>query len=144
MVIKCHNRVEGTEIGDWTSELEQDLTAESILPSISTSIPTPFQPIHHQTKIFPPPCLTVGWVILSESASPAFFHTYWCPSDPILLILVSSDNKSFFQSSTVQFWYLRAKLNMAFLCQALSKGFASTTALIRCCFKVFLTVLNET
>src|SRR6267154_588040 len=82
----------------------------SIFPSTSISIPTPFQPIHpHTIRLFPPPCLTVGVVVRSEMDSPFCFHTYNFPSDPILFIFVSSDHKTLFQSSTVQFSCLFAK-----------------------------------
>src|SRR5882724_8915371 len=34
----------------------------SIIPCTSVSFLTPFHPIHpHTIKLFPPPCLTVGW-----------------------------------------------------------------------------------
>src|SRR5271154_3578312 len=53
------------------------------------SFPTPFHPIHpHTMRLFPPPCLTVGVVVLSESGSPFCFQVYTLPSDPILLIFV--------------------------------------------------------
>jgi len=73
----------------------------------STSFPTPFQPIDPQTiRWFPPPCLTVGAVVQSDCGSPHFFQTYTFPSDPILLIFVSSVHNTLFQSSIVQFsWY---------------------------------------
>src|SRR5882672_1589475 len=74
-----------------------------ILPSTSASCPTPFQPIHPHTMMFPPPNLTVPCTSLSIKPSPTFFHTHYFPSDPILLILVSSDQMTLFQSSTVQF-----------------------------------------
>src|SRR6266550_6640292 len=59
-----------------------------MFPCTSISFPTPFQPIHPQTiRLFPPPCLTVGVVVQSDTGSPHCFHTYIFPSDPILLIL---------------------------------------------------------
>src|SRR5882724_6067683 len=43
---------------------------ESMIPCISVSFPTPFHPIHpHAIRLFPPPCLTVGVVVLSENGS---------------------------------------------------------------------------
>ena len=47
-------------------------------------------------------------VILTESSHPFFFQKYDLPSDPILLILVSSDHNTHFQSPNIQFsWYLQ-------------------------------------
>src|SRR5882724_767661 len=43
----------------------------SMIPCTSVSFPTPFHSIHpHTIRLFPPPCLTVGVVVLSESGSP--------------------------------------------------------------------------
>src|SRR5215471_5850420 len=50
----------------------------------------------------PPPNFTVSFTSLSLKPSPAFFHAHILPSDPSLLILVSSDHTTVFQSSTVQ------------------------------------------
>ena len=48
-----------------------------ILPWTSTSVPTPFQPMHsHTMRLFPPLCLTVGWY--SGPIKNAF--TSWFPS----------------------------------------------------------------
>src|SRR6266568_8469968 len=104
----------------------------SILPSTSATYPTPSQPIHPHTMIFPPPNLTVPCTSLSISPSPAFFHTHCFPSDPILLILVSSDQITLFHSSTVHSFSLRAKANLFFLCAAVNNGFF-----------FFVTALNE-
>src|SRR3979490_1913336 len=70
-------------------------------------LPHPIPPHTPQTiKLFPPPCLTVGVVVLSDTGSPCCFQTYTFPSDPILLIFVSSVHNTLFQSSKVQFsWY---------------------------------------
>src|SRR5882724_1119827 len=47
----------------------------SMIPCTSVSFPMPFHPIHPHTKrLFPPPCLTVGVVVLSESGSPFCFQ----------------------------------------------------------------------
>src|SRR3979490_137656 len=88
-----------------SSKISQYCTA-SMFSCTSISFPTPFQPIHPQTiKLFPPPCLTVGVVVLPDTGSPCCFQTYPFPSDPILLIFVSSVHNSL-QSSKVQFsWY---------------------------------------
>jgi len=117
----------------------------SILPSTSLKTPTPFHPIHPQTISEPPPNLTVPLTSLEISPSPFFFHTYSCPSDPILLILVSSDHITLLQSSTVQCWYLRAKANLFFLWPVESNGFFFfTTAFNEASLRVFLTVWEET
>src|SRR6266478_637483 len=96
-------------------------------------------------RLFPPPCLTVGVVVLSDSGSPFFFQVYALPSDPILLILVSSDHKILFQSSTVQFsWYL-ANLRHSSLWTFLRRGrFLLTTARKSSCLSAFLTVWGVT
>ena len=60
----------------------------------------------HKTPYHAPPCLTVGVIVWSDINSPHCFQTYTFPSDPILLIFVSSNHNTLFQSSTVQFsWY---------------------------------------
>src|SRR5882724_755807 len=47
----------------------------AMTPCTSVSFPTPFHPIHpHTIRLFPPPCLTVGVVVLSESGSPFCFQ----------------------------------------------------------------------
>ena len=117
----------------------------SILPSTSANTPTPFHPIHSHTIRFPAPNLTAGVVVLSESGSPFFFHTYWCPSDPNLLILVSSDQITLFQSSTVYFLYFSAMYSLCFLWAAVRRGFlALITALKSDFFREFLTVWGWT
>ena len=84
-----------------SSKISQYCTA-SIFPYTSISVPTPFQLIYPQIiKLFPPPCLTVGVVVLSDTDSPCCFQTYTFPSDPILLSFVSSVHNTLFQSSTV-------------------------------------------
>ena len=65
----------------------------SIFPSTSLKTPTPFHPIQPQTISDPSPNLTVPLTSLEISPSPFLFHTY---SDPILLILVSSDRITLF------------------------------------------------
>ena len=55
-------------------------------------------------------------VILTESSPTFFFQKYDLPSDPILLILVSSDHKTPFQSPNIQFsWYLQKKIRCSSL-----------------------------
>ena len=92
-----------------SSKFLQYYTA-SIFPSTSVSFPTPFQPMHPHTMRLFPPCLTVGVVVLSKSGVPLSFQLYTLPFDPILLIFVSSDHRTLFQSSTVQFSYFWADL----------------------------------
>src|SRR6266850_1889661 len=75
-----------------SSKISQYCSA-SMFPCTSISFPTTFQPIQPQTiRLFPPPCLTVGMVVQSDTGSPCCFqtYTYSFPSDPILLIFVSS------------------------------------------------------
>src|SRR3979490_938666 len=68
-----------------SSKISQYCTA-SIFSCTSISFPTLFQPIHPQTiKLFPPPCLTVGVMVLSDTGSPCFFQTYTFPSDLCLI-----------------------------------------------------------
>src|SRR5882762_451557 len=70
-----------------SSRISQYCSA-SITPCTYTSFPTPFQPIDPQTiRLFPPPCLTVGVVVWSDSGSPHFFQTYTFPSDQSYLSL---------------------------------------------------------
>src|SRR6266850_834357 len=128
----------------WSSKMDTYWSA-SIFPSTSARWPTPFHPIQPHTMMFPPPNLTVPCTSLSISPSPACFHTHSLPSDPNLLILVSSDQITLFQSSTVHSLYFWAKANLAFLCLPLSKGFFFfTTALNECFFKTLLIVCEET
>src|SRR5271156_912044 len=88
-----------------SSKISQYCTT-SIFHTTSVSFPTPFQPMHpHTMRLFPPSCLTVGVVVLSESGVPFSFQVYTLPSDPILLIFVLSDHRTLFQSSTVQFFW---------------------------------------
>src|SRR5882757_4409360 len=116
----------------------------SILPSTSASCPTPFQPIHPHTMMFPPPNFTVPWTSLSINPSPTCFHTHCFPSDPILLILVSSDQITLFQSSTVHSLCLKAKANLFFLCATVSNGFFFfVTAFNEFFLSKFLTVCEE-
>ena len=86
-----------------------------ILSSTSLKIHIPFHPMQPYTISEPPPNLTIFWTSLAISPSPLLFHTYSCPSDPILLILVLFDHITLFQSSTVLYIYLRAKANLLFL-----------------------------
>ena len=116
-----------------------------ILPSTSASCPTPSHPIQPHTMIFPPPNLTVLWISLSISLSPTCFHSHYFPSDPSLLILVSSDQTTLFQSSIVHSWYFKAKAKCFFLCIVVSNGlFFFVTALSECLLRTFLTVCEET
>src|SRR5215813_958429 len=59
----------------------------------------------------------------SVSALPGFFHAHLRPSDPIRLILVSSDQTTRSQSSTVQCWYRTAKSIRCRRCLGKSRGF---------------------
>ena len=116
-----------------------------IFPSTSASLPTPSQPIQPHTIMFPPPNFTVPCTSRSISPWPTCFQTHCFPSDPILLILVSSDQIILFQSSTVQFWYFKAKAKRFLRCTAESSGFFFfVTAFNECCLRTWHTVYEET
>ena len=87
----------------------------------------------------------VGVVVWSDKGSPLVFHTYTFPSDPILLILVSSQHNTLFQSSTVQFSWSLANLSLHCRCVALSIGTFFFVAEWRpASFSILLTVWDET
>src|SRR3954465_1214629 len=93
--------------------------------------------------IFPPPNLTVPWTSLSINPCSACFYIHCFPSDPNLLILVSSDQITFYQSSRVHSLCFKAKTNYFFLCTAVSNGFFFfVTALNECLLRTFLTVCD--
>ena len=70
----------------------------------SISIPILFQPIHtHTIRLFHPSHFTVANVGQYKMNLTLFFHTYTILFDPIISIIVLSDYKTVFQSSTVQF-----------------------------------------
>ena len=70
---------------------------EFMLPSMKCNSPTPNALMQPQTMSFSPPCLTVGMVQTSWYSSPGYHHTCLTPSEPNKLILVSSDQSTFFQ-----------------------------------------------
>ncbi len=91
------------------------------LASKSNSLPQHAAP-HHQRSTPE---------LLSPLNQPVIQVLSWLflPSDPKRLILVSSDHTTFFQSSTVQYWWARAKSILSFLCFLERKGlFFFTTA----------------
>src|SRR3979490_972128 len=95
--------------------------------------------------MFPPPNLTVPSTLLPINPSPFCFQTQCLPSDPNLLILVSSDQMTLFQSSKVHSLCFKAKANLSCLCLALRKGlFFFTTALNECFLRTLLTVSEKT
>ena len=126
-----------------SSKILQYYTA-FIVPSTSVSFPTPFQLMHpHTMRLFPPPCLTVDVVVLSESGVPFSFYTL--PSDPILLIFISSDHRTLFQSSTVQFSCFWANLRQFCWWVCLNSGcFCLTTEWKFLSLSAFLTVWGVT
>ena len=81
---------------------------------------------------------------ISQYCTP-FMIPWTFQSDPILLILVSSDCKILFQSTTVQLtWYL-ANLRCSNLCSFLSRGcILLTTSQKSSCLSTFLTVWGVT
>ena len=94
-------------------------TKKSYLPGVApykqvlTSYSTPSQHIQPQNIKLPPPNLRVPSTKRSVSGSPAFFHVHFLPSDPKQLILVSSDQTTFFQCSNVQCSCAWAKSNLS-------------------------------
>ena len=79
-------------------------------------------------------------VILTESSPTFFFQKYDLPSDPILLILVSSDHKTPFQSPNIQFsWYLQKKLG-ALACGHFEKIYHLYNIMKVVCLNEFLAV----
>jgi len=76
--------------------------------------------------------------------SPAFFQAHFQPSEPIQLILDSSDHITCFQSSIVQSWWLKAKSNLFFLWHLERRGhFCFITAFIPAFFKWWQMVWGE-
>ncbi len=69
------------------------------VPSIKSISPVPAALMQHQTMTLLPPCLTVGKTHLSLYSSPGGRHTRLTPSEPNNFILVSSDHRTWFQSS---------------------------------------------
>ena len=97
--------------------------------------------MHPHIIKLPPPNLTVPSITLSPKPSPMSFHTYFLPSDPNLLILVSSDNITLFQSSKVHSACLSANSSLAFLCWGRRRGcFHLTTGHIPACFSFWCIV----
>src|SRR5204862_969123 len=96
----------------------QDLGVKlpSIFPSILHANPTPSHSMQPHIIRDPPPNFTVSFTSLSLKPSPAFFQAHLLPSDPSLLILVSSDHTTLFQSSKVQSRCARPKSSLSFLC----------------------------
>src|SRR5258706_11915911 len=84
-----------------------------------------------QTIRDPPPNLTVPLTWWSCRPDPGFFHTQDLPSDPILLILVSSDQTTLPQSSRVQCWCSKANSSCLLLWVFERKGFFFFTADLR-------------
>ena len=74
----------------------------SIRPSVKWSSPTPLALMDPQTISLPPPPLTILTMCWGWSGPPCFHHPQTRPSNCIWLILVSSDQRTWFQSSGVQ------------------------------------------
>src|SRR6266850_5470287 len=109
----------------WSSKMDTYWSA-SIFPSTSARWPTPFHPIQPHTMMFPPPNLTVPCTSLSISPSPACFHTHSLPSDPNLLLLVSSDEITLFQSSTVPPYTSGQRPTLLFYALHAARAFSSS------------------
>ena len=102
----------------------------SILPSILHAYPGPSQRMQPHS-ITDPPNITVPSTSLSLSLSPALFQACFLPSDPMQLILVSSNYATLFQSPRVQSLCLIAKSILSFLSFYDRRGFFFfTTAFI--------------
>src|SRR5258707_9595206 len=78
------------------------MCSESILPSFSASFPASFQSIHPHTMMFLPQKFHCFLDPPSINPSVTYFHTHCFPSDQIVLVLVSYDQITLFQSSTAQ------------------------------------------
>src|SRR4029079_7022229 len=92
-------------------DIERSIHPSINLGSKSNSIPKHTPPNHNRSS-FKLQCSSIN---LSLKPSPFFFQAHFLPSDPNLLILVSSDHTTFFQSSTVQCWCFKAKSNLSLL-----------------------------
>jgi len=104
--------------------LEYDITRSAfIVPSILHMVPTPVAIIQPQTIICPPPNFTVSSMFCGSSSSPFILQHQTSPSDPCRLTLVSSDQTTRFQSSTVQPACCFAKLRRSWICRIVSLGF---------------------
>ncbi len=68
-----------------------------MVPPMNCSSSVPAALMQPQTMTLPPPCLTVGKTDLSLYSSPGCRHTRLTPSEPNKFILVSSDNRAWFQ-----------------------------------------------
>src|SRR5271170_3110866 len=86
--------------------------------------------------IHPPLCFRVRLTWCFLSSVPGHLHTHFRPSDPYRFILVSSDQTTRFQSSTVQCWYFVANSSLWRICFERNKGFLGFTYDFKpCCFK---------
>jgi len=95
---------------------------------------------HHIIK-FPPPNFTICLILLGSCLFSLSAHTWSLQSDPNILILVSSDYKTLFQSFTVHSRCLSANSNLALLCFLVKRGFFYLdTAIIPVGLSTFLTV----
>ena len=74
--------------------------AASICP-ILVAYPMSSQNIQPHIITLPPPNFSIPSTYLSVNPSPTSFHTHFLPSDPIQLILVSSDHTTLLQSAIV-------------------------------------------
>ncbi len=109
--------------------------------SIAHSIPQ-YALLHHYTTTTKFHSFSTN---LSSSFFPAFFQVHFLLSDHKQLILVLSDQKTFFHSSIVQFLYLSTNSNFTCLCIFFKAGFFFfTTALKSASFNSLATVLTET
>ena len=94
-----------------------------IIPSIKWSSPTPCALMKPQTIRLPPPCLTVGTRRFFLYSSPGRRHTFWTPSEPKRLTLVSSDHKNGSQKDKGLSSWLFANCKRACLCLGFKRFF---------------------
>ncbi len=99
--------------------------SESILPSFSASFPASFQSIHPHTMMFLPQKFHCFLDPPSINPSLTYFHTHCFPSDPIVLVLVSYDQITLFQSSTAQSTASSHALQWAMVFSSLSQPWMS-------------------
>src|SRR5215203_5717831 len=73
-----------------------------MIPSISHKYPTPFEVMQLQIMSDPTPFLVAFTSCGVMKVPESLVHAHLLPSDPNLLIFVSSEKITLFQSSTVQ------------------------------------------
>ncbi|GBN68267.1 hypothetical protein AVEN_61637-1 [Araneus ventricosus] len=93
------------------------------MPSINTKLPSPDADMHPHIRTPPPPYLTAPTKFLGLSSLFFLFHTIIRPSEPKMLNLLSSPNKTLFQYVLGLFNIDFAKERLSFLFFSLTKNF---------------------